>query len=94
VSRDILDRLNEEKMKARFRKDTTLLSRLHEASREIEYFRWAIERLALTEEGNVLSALREFAKLTKSGERIGAAHPLANPEPIVRKGDIDAQRKG
>ena len=78
----ILDRLEEEIKKARFRKDTMLMARLQEARREIEYFRWAIDGIAALEDKHVPRSFRVFVDLTRKCEKIGAAHPLLAPDGI------------
>jgi hypothetical protein len=78
----IFDRLEEEIKRARFRKDTTLVARLQEARREIEYFRWAIDEIAALEDKHIPRSFRVFVDLTRKDEKIGAAHPLLAPDGI------------
>lgn len=87
---DVLERMHEEVKKARFRNDSKLKSRLHEAIREIEYFRWAASTLARLDDSLIGKAVRDFARITEKGEKIGPAHPIVvsvNPqnESLKRK---------
>lgn len=81
--RDVLDRLKDEAKKAKDRKDTVLFSRLHEASREIEYFRWALTALAAQDDKQLPASFRGFVREMIEGNKIGPGHWTLHPDDVV-----------
>ena len=91
--RDVLERLDDEIGKARFRKDTMLVSRLHEAKREIEYLRRIYEWISALEDKYLPRSFRRFVDMMRQGQKITKFHPILRPDEAMELAERIMERR-